>query len=60
MRGRKLANFLAAASMDEAAPNNSFSAMTVGSSGSSQSVPAPAHRRKKKSHVRQHETVKPK
>lgn len=39
IRGRRLANFLAAASMDDAAPNSSFSAMTVGSSGSSQSVP---------------------
>jgi len=38
-RGRKLANLMAAASMDEAAPRSSFSAMTVGSSGSSQSVP---------------------
>jgi hypothetical protein len=39
LRGRKLANFFAAASIDAAAPNNSFSAITVGSSGSTQSEP---------------------
>lgn len=39
-RGRRLASFLAAASMDAAAPSSSFSAITVGSSGSSWSVPA--------------------
>lgn len=37
--GRRLANFLAAASIEAAAPNSSFSAITVGSSGSTQSVP---------------------
>lgn len=39
LRGRKLASFLAAASMDAAAPRSSFSAITVGSSGSTQSLP---------------------
>jgi hypothetical protein len=38
--GRRLANFFAAASIEAAAPSNSFSAITVGSSGSTQSVPA--------------------
>jgi hypothetical protein len=33
------ANFLAAASIAEAAPNNSFSAITFGSSGFTQSEP---------------------
>jgi hypothetical protein len=39
LRGRRLANFFAAASIEAAAPSNSFSAITVGSSGSTQSVP---------------------
>lgn len=38
-RGLKLANFLAAASIEAAAPSSSFSAITVGSSGSTQSEP---------------------
>lgn len=37
--GRKLANFFAAASIDSAAPNNSFSAIMVGSSGLRLSLP---------------------
>lgn len=37
--GLRLASFLAAASIDAAAPNNSFSAITVGSSGSTHSEP---------------------
>lgn len=37
--GRKPANFFAAASIDSAAPNNSFSAIIVGSSGLTQSLP---------------------
>lgn len=37
--GFSCSNFLAAASMDAAAPSNSVSAMTVGSSGSTHSVP---------------------
>lgn len=39
LRGRRLASFFAAASIEAAAPSNSFSAITVGSSGSTQSVP---------------------
>jgi len=41
--GRKLASFLAAASIDSAAPNNSFSAIIVGSSGLTQSLPKHFH-----------------
>lgn len=37
--GRRLASFFAAASIDSAAPNNSFSAIMVGSSGLTQSLP---------------------
>lgn len=37
--GRRLANFFAAASIEAAAPSNSFSAITVGSSGSTHSLP---------------------
>jgi hypothetical protein len=37
--GRKAANFFAAASIHSAAPNNSFSAIIVGSSGLTQSLP---------------------
>lgn len=37
--GRRLDNFLAAASIEAAAPNSSVSAMTVGSSGSIQLLP---------------------
>ena len=37
--GLRLASFLAAASMEAAAPKSSFSAITVGSSGSTQSEP---------------------
>ncbi len=38
-RGLSCSSFLAAASMAAAAPSSSFSAMTVGSSGSTHSVP---------------------
>lgn len=38
--GLSCSSFLAAASMDAAAPKSSFSAMTVGSSGSTHSDPA--------------------
>ena len=38
-RGLSCISFLAAASIDLAAPSNSFSAITVGSSGSTKSVP---------------------
>ena len=38
-RGFSCSSFLAAASMAAAAPRSSFSAMTVGSSGSTHSVP---------------------
>ncbi len=37
--GLRLANFLAAFSMDSAAPKSSFSAISIGSSGSTQSAP---------------------
>lgn len=40
VRGLSCSSFLAAASMAAAAPSSSFSAMTVGSSGSTHSVPA--------------------
>ena len=39
VRGRSCSSFLAAASMAAAAPKSSFSAITVGSSGSTHSVP---------------------
>uniref|UniRef100_A0A2M4DEL2 Putative secreted protein n=1 Tax=Anopheles darlingi TaxID=43151 RepID=A0A2M4DEL2_ANODA len=38
-RGLRLASFLAAASIEAAAPSSSFSAITVGSSGSTHSEP---------------------
>ena len=41
-RGRSPASFLAAASIEEAAPRSSVSAMAQGSSGSTQSLPAGA------------------
>ena len=43
--GFSCSNFLAAASMDAAAPSNSVSAMTVGSSGSTHSVPKSSPKR---------------
>ncbi|CAN7984572.1 unnamed protein product [Ixodes hexagonus] len=42
LRGCRLASLRAAASMDDAAPSSSVSAITVGSSGSAQSFPARA------------------
>lgn len=41
--GFSCSSFLAAASMDAAAPNSSVSAITVGSSGSTHSVPENTH-----------------
>lgn len=42
--GFSCSSFLAAASMEAAAPSSSVSAMTVGSSGSTHSDPKPHHR----------------